>query len=148
MRKLSRTIPSLSLDEEGFPSQSCSLESQKWIFGIATHALPECEELSEVQCRHLTACKEPCPYGSSGPYPVCMIDVSEYRRNGFNSVSDLAIELVSLAFHFLLKICTVTFIPGNHHNCRSLVQLGLAFVPMRAILALIEEKRGSCTKTV
>ena len=76
------------------PYQSCSLGNQKRVFGIMSQALPECEELSEVQCCYFASCKEPCPYYSSGPYPVCMVDVSEHRGNGFHSVSDFAIELV------------------------------------------------------
>ena len=69
-----------------------------------------------------------------------MVDVSEYRGNGFYSVSGLAVELVFLALHFLLELRPTSLFQGNHHDYCSLVQLGLTFIPMRAILTLLKEE--------
>ena len=130
-------IPQIRHDS---PSVSCSLGNQKWIFSIATQALPVCEELPKVQCRHLASGEEPCPCYSSGANPIRVVDVSEDRGNCFHSVPDLAIELVFLALHLFLELCPILLLLGNHHNGCPFVKLCLALIPMRTVLALIEEE--------
>ncbi len=119
---------------------SCSLGNQKWIFSIATQALPVCEELPKVQCCHIAPGEEPCPCYPSGADPIRVIDVSEDRGNCFHSVPDLAIELVFFALHLFLEPCSIPHLPGNHYNSCSFVKFRLAFIPMRTVLALIEEE--------
>ena len=52
-----------------------------------TQALPEGEELSEVECTDFASEEELSALLSSG-HPVYMIDFPEDRRNGFDSVPD------------------------------------------------------------